>query len=149
MWDMDTGKVVSHKVAHGAGPNPGPNDGWAPRFSNADGTHLTCLGFAKTAETYNGSNGFSLRMDGLSSTNSNVRRRMIVFHGSDYAHDNDHSYCGRSWGCPAMDYAVVKEFINAIKGGALVYSHYQGDSRNEVSDYVPGWLCHDPRYRAS
>lgn len=80
---------------------------------------MTSLGFFITAETYYGSNGFSLRMDGKSTTNSNARSRAIVIHGADYVNQ---SSVGRSWGCPALEMRFYQEVIEKVKGGALVYA---------------------------
>lgn len=64
------------------------------------------LGVYRTAETYQGKHGYSLRLDGLSpGQNSNARKRAIVVHGADYAsprHLRKYDKLGRSWGCPAL-----------------------------------------------
>ena len=75
--DMNTGRVERHVVAHGSGSDP-DNDGLATAFSNRDGSLQSSLGYYVTAETYSGKWGRSLRLDGLSSTNSNVRSRAVV-----------------------------------------------------------------------
>ena len=77
------------------------------------------------------SNGFSMRLDGLMETNSNARMRAVVMHGSDYVHDNDSGICGRSWGCPSMDYKIVREVIAKLRDGSLLYSHYKGKFQYE------------------
>jgi hypothetical protein len=48
---------------------------------------MSSLGVYKTAETYNGKHGLSLRLDGLSPTNSKARERAVVVHGADYVED--------------------------------------------------------------
>lgn len=118
--NMRTGAVERFLVAHGSGSDPG-RTGYARYFSNENRTHATSLGFYRTGETYYGENGYSLRLEGLSSTNSNARAREIVVHGADYV-----NALGRSWGCPAVEMSQRTRVINMIKGGSLIYAYYRG-----------------------
>lgn len=118
--DMDSGEVFSLHVSHGKGSDSN-HDGYAEKFSNVSGSNASSLGFYLTAETYNGSNGYSLRLDGLSSTNSRARSRAIVVHGASYVKDSS-VIQGRSWGCPAVSHANRDRVINLIKGGSLIYA---------------------------
>ncbi len=120
--DVVTGRVTKHRVAHGKNSDSN-NDGFADAFSNSSGSKMTSLGFYKTAETYQGSNGFSLKLDGLSSSNSRARSRAIVVHGASYVSE-EHGRAGRSWGCPAVDVDFHREYINKVKGGSLMYIWY-------------------------
>jgi hypothetical protein len=115
---METGAVWNIHVAHGKGSDS-DHDGFAEKFSNVNNSNATSLGFYKTAETYQGSHGYSLRLDGLSSTNSNARSRSIVVHGASYVEDKERIQ-GRSWGCPAVSMANYTKVINLIKGGSLI-----------------------------
>jgi L,D-transpeptidase catalytic domain len=118
--DMDSGVVKSIHVAHGKGSDP--NDaGYATRFSNSPNSDASSLGFYMTGETYDGEHGLSLRLDGLSSSNSNVRMRDIVIHGADYVHDAD-VQAGRSWGCLAVPMDDRNEVVDMLKGGALIFA---------------------------
>jgi L,D-transpeptidase catalytic domain len=119
--DMASGSVATHKVAHGSGSDP-DHDGRASSFGNVTDSNKSSLGFVLTGETYNGVHGRSLRLDGLSSTNSNVRARAIVLHGASYVHESSTSPAGRSSGCFAMDQAVKDGVINLVKDGALLYA---------------------------
>jgi len=115
-------------VAHGQG-----SGGNVPtRFSNEDGTHATSLGLFRTAETYYGSNGYSLRMDGMDpGFNDNARRRAIVIHGADYVNPaaaRGMGRLGRSWGCPALRQAVARDMIDVLKDGNLVFSYADNDA---------------------
>jgi hypothetical protein len=112
--------VEEHVAAHGEGSDPN-DDGIATSFSNVDGSHKSSVGYYLTAETYSGSNGYSLRLDGLSATNSNARSRAIVVHGADYV-DEDRSKQGLSWGCPALDRGVSRQVIDKIKNGSLIFA---------------------------
>jgi hypothetical protein len=118
--DMSSGLVTSLYVAHGMGSDPN-RTGFASKFSNISGSEMSSLGFFKTAETYNGSHGLMMRIDGLSSTNSNVRMRAIVVHGADYVTDAPVQQ-GRSWGCFAVPMVDHTTLIDTIRGGSLMYS---------------------------
>ncbi|MFT4154183.1 murein L,D-transpeptidase catalytic domain family protein [Parafilimonas sp.] len=123
--DIDKAKVLFNTyVSHGR--NSG--SAFATSFSNSNDSHKTSLGFMSTAETYNGDNGYSLRLDGLESGfNDNVRARAIVMHGSNYVNGrraSDGTMMGRSYGCPAVPAKEVKGIINAIKGGSCFFSYY-------------------------
>lgn len=119
--DMQSGHVETYLTAHGKNSDP-DFDGYATLFSNVEDSKKTSLGFFLTAETYFGSNGYSLRLDGLSSTNSNARLRAIVIHGADYVVPGDK--IGRSYGCPALEMSIHQDVIDRIKGGSLIYSAY-------------------------
>ena len=118
--NIENGSVWSAHVAHGKGSDAN-HDGFAEKFSNTSGSNATSLGYFLTAETYTGSNGFSLRLDGLSKSNSNARSRAIVMHGASYVQDSARIQ-GRSWGCPAVAMEYHSWLINLVKGGTLIYS---------------------------
>ena len=118
--DMKSGAVQAVHVAHGSGSDP-RNTGRATVFSNEDGSNCSSLGYYLTAETYDGKHGYSCRMDGLSTTNSNVRERAVVIHGADYVHDSDVKQ-GRSWGCFALAMTMRTSVIDRLKGGSLIYA---------------------------
>ncbi len=120
--DMNSGKVDSYHTAHGSGGDP-DHDGYANKFSNTPESKMSSLGLYMTAETYSGQHGHSLRLDGLSSTNSNARKRAIVVHGADYVDENA-SKMGRSWGCPALSMDYYYDVIETIKDGSLMYAYY-------------------------
>ena len=120
--DMQTEKLLMHTyVAHGR--NSGENK--ASRFSNADGSHQSSLGFYLTGSTYSGSNGYSMRLKGLEKGfNDNAERRSIVMHGATYvSEDVIHSTgrLGRSWGCPAVSQKEHKQIIDLIKDGSCLF----------------------------
>ena len=118
--DMETGKVDHYLVAHGK--NSDKNfDGYATKFSNTPESLMSSQGFYLTAETYSGKHGYSLKLDGLSPTNSNARDRDIVIHGADYV-ETGRDPIGRSFGCPALDPRYSREVINRIKNGVLIYA---------------------------
>ena len=118
--NMNTGSVWNIHVAHGKGSDSN-HDGFAESFSNVSGSNASSLGFYRTAETYQGSHGLSLRLDGLSSTISNARARAVVIHGASYV-QNSEVIQGRSWGCPAVSMDNYQKVINLLKGGSLIYA---------------------------
>ncbi len=121
--DLDEDKLLYHElVSHGV--NSGGKT--ATHFSNVVSSRQTSLGVFLTDDTYYGSNGYSLRLDGLSEgLNDKARERYIVVHGADYATEDfiaKHGYLGRSWGCPALPPTVSREIIDLIKGGSVIYA---------------------------
>jgi hypothetical protein len=132
--------LYAELVAHGSGSQD-PNDPTRTgSVSNADGSHKSSVGMVRTAETYSGSNGYSLRLDGLEpGFNSNDRGRAIVVHGASYATQSfvdENGYLGRSWGCPAVDPAVHDELIDTLRGGRLLLKYFDSSSWLASSAYV-------------
>jgi hypothetical protein len=123
--DLDRNKVLYRElVAHGR--NSG--DDRTTSFSNDEGSLETSLGLFATAGTYEGRNGYSLRLRGLEAgVNDNAMERAIVMHGAPYVSQSTVAALGRlgrSWGCPAVRPAIAKELINTIRGGSAVFSYY-------------------------
>ena len=118
--NMATGEVWSLRMSNGKGSEPVHN-GIATSFGNVPGSNKSSLGFARTAETYNGKHGRSLRLDGLSASNSKLRPRAVVVHGADYVKDAP-VVQGRSNGCPAVPMGQKDSLIDLIKGGSLMYA---------------------------
>lgn len=125
---------LEHKslVAHGR--NSGSKT--ATKFSNVVNSHQSSLGFYKTAETYFGKHGFSLRLDGLEFSNSNARDRAIVIHQADYVsydYIKRNGRLGRSYGCPSLPEEDYKTIINKIKEGSCLFIYYPKNSYLEKS----------------
>ncbi|UOF01310.1 murein L,D-transpeptidase catalytic domain family protein [Bdellovibrio reynosensis] len=135
--NMKTGSVWAIRTSHGKGSDS-DHDGYAEKFSNVSGSNASSLGFYKAAESYYGSNGLSLRMDGLSSTNSRARSRAIVIHGASYVRE-ENVIQGRSWGCPAVSNSNRDAVVKFLKGGSLVYAVLDkgGTKRPEVQPSEP------------
>ncbi|MGL5815690.1 MAG: murein L,D-transpeptidase catalytic domain family protein [Aeromonas sp.] len=121
--------VKRHKLLYHTWVSHGRNSGElaARQFSNQLNSRQSSLGVYRTAETYQGKHGYSLRLDGLSpGKNSNARKRTIVVHGADYAsprHLQKYDKLGRSWGCPALPREQSRAIIDIIKGGSVIYAH--------------------------
>lgn len=118
--NVATGKVMAIHVAHGKGSDA-DHDGYAEKFSNSPGSKASSIGYYLTGSTYQGSNGYSLKLDGLSSTNSNARGRAVVIHGASYVSEGN-VIQGRSWGCPAVAMSLRTQVIDMLKGGSLIYA---------------------------
>jgi len=113
------GSVKAIRVAHGKGSDP-DHDGFATVFSNTPNSNASSLGFYLTGETYIGKHGKSMRLHGLSSTNSNALSRAIVIHEATYVQEANVKQ-GRSFGCPAVAASEIANVISSLKGGALIY----------------------------
>lgn len=117
-------------VAHGR--NSGENT--PDRFSNEPGSLMSSLGTFVTDGTYNGHNGYSLRLKGIDGRfNDRAEERAIVIHGASYvsqAFALSQGRLGRSWGCPAVRAGVAHKLIDAIAKQSVVFAYYPD----------PGWL---------
>lgn len=118
--NMNSGDTECMKTSHGIGSDGG--GGWAKKFSNRKNSHASSVGYYKTLSTYSGKHGTSLRLDGLSATNSNALDRAIVIHPAAYVTDRTRAVSGRSQGCPALDKAKAQRMIAQLKGGAIIYA---------------------------
>jgi hypothetical protein len=141
LWvlDLEHERVLFEEiVAHGRGSG----DNYATRFSNVDGSHQTSLGLFRTADTYVGTNGYSLRLDGLEAgVNDRARERAIVMHGAPYvseAHLRTLGRLGRSHGCPALRPAVARTIIDTIKEGSLLFAYYPDKQWLKESRFLNG-----------
>lgn len=125
LWVFDTVTPALLYVEHVAhGRNSGDN--MARTFSNREGSFQTSLGLYRTAETYIGANGYSLRLDGLEpGLNDRARERAIVMHGAPYvdpAQAKRQGRLGRSYGCPAVRAGIARPMIDTLKGGQLLFA---------------------------
>ncbi|HEY3159236.1 MAG TPA: murein L,D-transpeptidase catalytic domain family protein [Vicinamibacterales bacterium] len=125
VFDLRSGKMLFNElVAHGR--NSGDN--MATRFSDVAESRESSIGLFRTADTYVGHNGYSLRLDGLEAGfNGNARDRAIVMHGAPYVDAGvakANGRLGRSWGCPALREAVARQVIDTVRGGGVIFSYY-------------------------
>ena len=124
VFDVSGNRLLQQEyVAHGQGSG----DNIARSFSNRDGSHQSSLGLYRTAETYIGDNGYSLRMDGLDpGFNDNARSRAIVMHGAWYVDPQlaaRQGRIGRSHGCPALRQQVARVVIDELKERQLLFAY--------------------------
>ncbi|MGC4036555.1 MAG: murein L,D-transpeptidase catalytic domain family protein [Chitinophagaceae bacterium] len=123
--DLKNYKVLYNTlVAHGR------NSGklWAQSFSNRPSSYKSSIGFYITGSTYDGNNGYSLKLEGLEKGfNNNAGRRAIVLHGASYVCDSyisDQGFIGRSEGCPAVPQQYANDIINTIKDGTCLFIYH-------------------------
>lgn len=111
-------------VAHGI--NSGEE--FANSFSNSDESCKSSLGFYVTSNTYMGSNGLSLRIQGVDrGFNDHAARRNIVIHGASYVSLRIlHKYgvMGTTFGCPAIPAEMTDQIIPAVKNGSCFFIYY-------------------------
>lgn len=135
--DLNALKVVYHTyVSHGK--NTGENI--AKSFSNVIHSNQSSLGFAITGETYVGSKGYSLKLDGIEKGfNDNMRTRAVVMHHADYVSEywiGKYGRLGRSQGCPALPKEISNEVIDTIKGRTPIFSFYNNETYLNTSAYL-------------
>jgi hypothetical protein len=137
VFDLASNKLLFRElVAHGQGTG----ENMARNFSNKDGSHQTSLGLFRTADTYNGKNGYSLRMQGLEpGTNDAAMSRAIVMHGAPYVNvkmAQQKGRLGRSWGCPALRPEVARQVIDSLKNGQMIFSYYPSSNWLAKSPFI-------------
>jgi hypothetical protein len=137
VFDLDRAALLFEElVAHGKGTG----ERFARRFSNVDGSKMSSLGLFRTGATYVGSNGYSLRLEGLEpGFNDRAEPRAIVMHGASYVSRGlarELGRIGRSWGCPAVREEVARPVIDTLKGGSLLFAYYPDEHWLHASRYL-------------
>ncbi len=137
VFNLSTQRLLFRElVAHGK--NSGGDQ--ATHFSNSPGSLATSLGLFVTADTYIGSNGYSLRLRGLEEgINDMAWDRAIVMHGASYvsrAAIRALGRLGRSWGCPAVRKEVARKMIDTLRGGSPVFAYYPEQRWLARSEFV-------------
>lgn len=127
LWIFDLKQsrlLLNDLVAHGQKSG----DNFATAFSNTEGSHQSSIGLFRSAESYDGKHGYSLRMDGLEpGFNDRARQRAIVIHGADYVDPSwipRQGRIGRSQGCPAVRPEISDTVVDALKDGQFVFTWY-------------------------
>lgn len=137
IFDLRSKKLVLRDlVAHGQ--KSGEN--FATQFSNRLGSYQSSLGLFRTQESYEGTHGYSLRMDGLEpGFNDRARDRAIVIHAADYVNplwSQRQGRIGRSQGCPAVRPQVARQVIDKLKDGQFMFSWYPDQRWLKSSPYL-------------
>jgi hypothetical protein len=135
LWVFD---LRQRRLLHEEWVAHGRNSGnlMTERFSNVMDSRMSSLGAFVAGATYQGSNGYSLRLRGLEpGFNDLAYDRAIVMHGAPYVSEDNirrHGRLGRSWGCPAMRPAVAAQVIDCMAEGGFLFGYYP----------EPSWLAH-------
>ncbi len=139
MWvyDLRTRTLLFEDlVSHGRGSGLT----MATSFSNAPDSNRSSLGLYRTAETYVGKHGYSLRLDGLEpGFNDRARERAIVMHAAEYVNGaaaRAQGYLGRSLGCPALRPEISRQVIDSVKDGGLLFAYYPDPQWLKTSKYL-------------
>lgn len=139
LWIFDLQRkrlLLRDFVAHGRKSG----DNLAEAFSNQLGSHQSSLGLFRTAESYRGKHGYSLRMDGLEpGLNDLARERAIVIHGAGYVNPlwvAKHGRIGRSLGCPAVRPEVARMVVDQLKGGQFLFAWHSNQRLLQASAYL-------------
>jgi len=129
LWVIDLKQrqlLFQEHVAHGKNSGGDIPDA----FSNRFGSQQTSLGLFLTDETYEGGNGYSLKLQGLSrGFNESAMERLIVMHGAPYVDPvvaKKLGRLGRSLGCPAVRTEVAQPMIDTLKYGQFIYAYGPG-----------------------
>ena len=131
--DMQKRKIVySCRSAHGMGRGSTPV---TPEFSNEVGSLCSSLGFYKIAEHGKMRNGRPcFRLDGLSKTNSNARKRGILIHPSNgvscvpFSMPLPLPLSRASEGCFATSFSAmerIEEFVRDSNKPMILYAFYK------------------------
>lgn len=118
VYDVIKQKVVLHcRVSHAL------NSGLlhATDFSNVDGSLKSCTGNFITQKVYNGRFGYSMRIKGISSTNTNAYSRSVVFHSGIKIGALEYRGPTYSFGCFVTNRQTNKQLLDLIAGGSLVF----------------------------
>jgi hypothetical protein len=122
--DLKSGEVQWFRCSHGVGSDP-DHTGWMQRFSNVEGSLATPDGPFRIGAVYEGANGASKYLHGLTTDNANAYQREIVFHKADYAADSvveEQGKLGRSHGCFVVGPEYHAPAMAAMQEGALLFS---------------------------
>jgi hypothetical protein len=135
--DLENRRVVFHSlVSHGR--NTGENE--ARNFSNIPHSNQSSLGFYVTGETYVGSKGYSLKLDGADGVyNDKMRSRAVVMHEADYVSERwirNYGRLGRSQGCPALPKEISRKVIDTIKNKTLIFAYYNDETYLASSSHL-------------
>lgn len=128
--------IFRELVSHGQGSG----DNMATAFSNIPESHQSSIGLFRTLNSYQGSNGYSLRLKGLEpGVNDLAYERAIVMHGADYVSEEfieKAGRLGRSHGCPAVREEVAIPLINSLKDHQYLFTYYPDQEWLSESDYL-------------
>lgn len=137
VFDVRKEKLLYHMhVAHGK--NSGENV--PTHFSNQMSSKQTSLGAYVTRDTYIGTHGYSLNLQGLEKGfNDKAYERRVVVHGAPYVEPGyikRAGHAGTSWGCLAIANTLSRPLINTIKNGSVIFAYYPDQKYLKKSHYL-------------
>jgi hypothetical protein len=123
--NLDDGTVEYYHVAHGKDSDDG--NGNLISFGNDASANKSARGFFVVGQPYQTTQvGYASIMNGLNpGYNENSASREIMLHGAAYVTENP-PHAGFSWGCFALDNAVIGAIVDKIQGG-LFYADTSRD----------------------
>ena len=134
--------LKNYKVLHNTWVAHGRNSGreMAQSFSNQESSFKSSPGFYVTGDTYRGSHGYSLKLQGMErGINDKAYERAIVMHGAEYVNPAlvaTQGFIGRSLGCPAVPVKMATPIINTIKNGSCLFIYNPSDSYMQRSQFL-------------
>ncbi len=136
VFDLQRRKLLFKElVSHGQGSG----NAMAETFSNVPDSYQSSIGLFRTLNSYQGSNGYSLRLEGLEpGVNDLAYRRAIVIHGADYVSEafiEQTGRLGRSHGCPAVRQEIAAPLIDSIKEDQYLFTYYPDPQWLASSDF--------------
>ncbi len=127
--DLKNSKILKKAlVCHGSCKNEAKNDENVKTFSNVSESLCTSLGMAVMGERAYSRWGKNYKywIDGLESTNSNIRKRVVVLHAWKHVPDTEIYPIPivMSWGCPTVSITFLDELDKILKKNkdVLLYS---------------------------
>tara|TARA_B100000700_G_scaffold309727_2_gene389293 strand:- start:7539 stop:8528 length:990 start_codon:yes stop_codon:yes gene_type:complete len=139
LWVFDLQQrrlLFKELVSHGQGTG----QEYARAFSNTPDSHQSSLGLFRTKQSYTGSNGYSLRLEGLEpGINDRAYERAIVMHGADYVSEDfiaANGRLGRSWGCPAVPSDVARPLIDSLEDNQYLFAYYPNQQWLDNSEFL-------------
>ncbi len=123
--NLDSSKVILRsRVCHGVGSG---KTSIPTKFSDTEGSKMSSKGVMLTGETFYSSYGYSMAVDGLQKgTNSQARRRQIIFHSSD----KQKTFW--SWGCFSTPGNFNGRIIDLTKNGSLIFSYSNSSDLGKI-----------------
>ncbi|MCW4149289.1 murein L,D-transpeptidase catalytic domain family protein [Halomonas sp. 18H] len=137
VFDLQRERLIFRElVSHGQGSG----DNMATAFSNIPESHQSSIGLFRTLNSYQGRNGYSLRLKGLEpGINDRAYQRAIVMHGADYVSEafiDEVGRLGRSHGCPAVRQEVARPLIDSIKNQQYLFTYFPDQEWLSQSRYL-------------
>lgn len=125
--NLKSAEVIADRTAHGSGSDKN-YDGMLDCFSNIEDSNATPYGPMVTGGTYDGQNGLSLRMHGLTPDNNNTCKRLVVIHKAKPLRQvatpaGTKTVAALSWGCTTYDESLYLAAISRLQGGAMVFNY--------------------------